>query len=40
MALRGDALLETESQGEGFYKKLVIRPAVRVNGGKDTEDIS
>lgn len=40
MALRDDALLETESQGEGFYKKLVIRPAVRVNGGEDTEVIS
>jgi spoIIIJ-associated protein len=37
MALKGDGLLETESKGEGFYKKLVIRPRVganyRANGG-------
>ncbi len=26
MALRGDGSLETESKGDGFYKKLVIHP--------------
>jgi spoIIIJ-associated protein len=30
MALKGDAALETESRGDGFYKKLVIRPVMEV----------
>jgi len=37
IALKGDGLLETESNGDGFYKKLVIRPTNPVNGGNDTE---
>jgi spoIIIJ-associated protein len=37
MALRDDALLETESQGDGFYKKLVIRPSVPVDRGNNDE---
>jgi spoIIIJ-associated protein len=40
MALRDDDLLETESSGEGFYKKLVIRPAVRENRDVDLDTTS
>ena len=31
MTLKDDTSLETESRGEGFYKKLVIRPKAQVN---------
>lgn len=37
MTLKGDALLETESKGEGFYKKLVIRPRMRGNQSNNRE---
>jgi spoIIIJ-associated protein len=32
MALKRDTAVETESRGEGFYKKLVIRPRVSARG--------
>ena len=37
MTLKGDTALETESRGEGFYKKLVIRPRMYVDGGNGSE---
>jgi len=37
MTLKGDTALETESRGEGFYKKLVIRPRMHVDGGNGSE---
>ena len=40
MALREDASLETESRGEGFYKKLVIRPRVSSGAGEIEEEAS
>jgi len=38
MTLKGDELLETESKGDGFYKKLVIRPRMGRNQRIDRED--
>jgi spoIIIJ-associated protein len=38
MARKEDASLETESRGEGFYKKLVIRPRVRSGAGEIEEE--
>lgn len=40
MALRDDASVETESRGEGFYKKLVIRPRVSSGAGEIEEEVS
>jgi len=40
MTLREDASLETESRGEGFYKKLVILPRVVSGAGEIEEDVS
>jgi len=37
MALKGDGLVETESRGDGFYKKLVIRPRMEVNEADNGE---
>ncbi len=37
MTLKGDGLLETMSMGEGFYKKLVIRPRARVDRNDERE---
>jgi spoIIIJ-associated protein len=38
MTLKNDELLETVSKGEGFYKKLVIRPMATADRGTDTEE--
>lgn len=38
MTLKGDALLETESTGDGFYKKLVVRPRMGGNQRADREE--
>jgi len=40
MALREDPSVETESRGEGFFKKLVIRPRVRSGAGEIEEEAS
>lgn len=37
MTLKGDVFLETVSVGEGFYKKLVIRPRAGASQGDDRE---
>ncbi len=38
MTLKGDGLLETISEGEGFYKKLVIRPKIGTSQNEDREE--
>ncbi|NIQ40329.1 MAG: KH domain-containing protein [Proteobacteria bacterium] len=38
MTLKNDELLETVSKGEGFYKKLVIRPMATADRGPYTEE--
>ena len=40
MALKRDADVETESRGEGFYKKLVIRPRIRARGEVFEDEVS